>query len=84
MKRPVPSLRNSVLDVFCNLEMVVWMLYGFGFPMSVELVGSWNAEGKWEHLTVRGKMDLTAMGIKTGMATKVLDLLRSMMMGDRS
>lgn len=48
------------------------------------MMESWNAEGKLQHLTVRGKMDIIAMGSKTRRATKVFDLLGSMMMADRS
>ena len=60
------------------------MLHGFGFLISMGMVGSWNSGGKWQHLTVRGKMAIIAMGSKTGMATKVIYLLGSMMMADRS
>lgn len=64
--------------------MMVWRLHGFGFLVSMGMMESWNAGGKLQHLTVRGKMDIIAMGSKTRRVTKVFDLLGSMMMADRS
>lgn len=48
------------------------MLCGFGFLISMGMVGSWNAEAKWRHFTVKGNMVIfIAMDHKTGGATKV-------------
>lgn len=39
LKRAAASLRNLFLDEFCSSEMMVWMLHGLGFLISMGMMG---------------------------------------------